>query len=138
MDLSVFATWNTLQHCEALPLITTTYIHMPQPYSTMFPLPFGRVRKCKPKTHYIEKITILISVVPVHHHVPRTSSEVGRTKRTKRKCKAIIRSKQKNHELPQKWLVCKRGKLTSYCGIPNEFSVFFHIVHVFVKFYPTP
>ena len=34
----------------------------------------------------------------------------------------------------KKWLVCKRGKPSSYWGIANEFHMFIHIVHVLVKF----
>ena len=35
---------------------------------------------------------------------------------------------------PKKWLVCKRGKPSSFWGIANEFNMFIDIVHVLLKF----
>ena len=63
----------------------------------------------------------------MHHHAPRASSEVGRTKRTKRKSKAIIQSFENIEKPPvaaKKWLACKRGKPSSYWGIANELCSF--------------
>ena len=87
----VAAWWSTTIDYHHIPPPYSTNLHHIPPSSTMFPLPFGRVREFKLKLPTV-KITILVPMVPMHHHAPRASSEVGRTKRTKRKCKPIIRS----------------------------------------------
>ena len=115
-----------MQHCEALPLITTTYHHHIPPYSTMFPLPFGRVRGCKPKVP-TAKITILIPWFPctiMHKELLQRWDERSRPRGSARPSFDDL----KHHELPHKWLICSRCRPCSYWGIANEFKMFNHVL----------